>query len=94
VAPLARGVEVDQAHRLLRTPEVNSEIRNIVLRLARENPRWWLQRIQGELLKLGISVSANTVATLLRREGLGCRVPGELHLGRVPSGPGARGHRL
>jgi uncharacterized membrane protein YbhN (UPF0104 family) len=39
--------------------------------MARENPRWGYLRIQGELLKLEISVSATTIATVLRRSGLG-----------------------
>jgi transposase InsO family protein len=43
----------------------------VVLRLARENPRWGYLRIRGELAKLGISVSASTIRTLLRRHGLG-----------------------
>jgi hypothetical protein len=43
----------------------------LILRLARENPRWGYMRIQGELLKLGINVSATTVATMLRVSGLG-----------------------
>jgi len=43
----------------------------LVLRLARENPRWGYQRIAGELRGLGIDVSATTVRTILRRSGLG-----------------------
>jgi putative transposase len=39
--------------------------------MARENPRWGYMRLQGELLKLGMSVSATTVATALRVSGLG-----------------------
>jgi len=42
-----------------------------VVRLGRENPRWGYMRIRGELKKLGIEVSATTIATLLRRAGLG-----------------------
>ncbi len=40
-------------------------------RLGRENPRWGDQRIRGELLKLGISVSATAVRSVLLRHGLG-----------------------
>jgi hypothetical protein len=52
-------------------PSLAAETRSLILRLARENPRWGYMRIQGELLKLGISVSATTVATVLRVSGLG-----------------------
>src|SRR6266540_1713815 len=34
-------------------------------------PRWGYLRIRGELLKLGVDVSATTIATVLRRSGLG-----------------------
>ena len=47
------------------------EIRDLVLRLARDNPRWGYQRIVGELKGLGIRVSATTVRTWLRATGLG-----------------------
>jgi ATP-dependent Clp protease adapter protein ClpS/transposase len=52
-------------------PPLAAETRELIKRLARENPRWDYVRIQGELLKLGISVSANTIATVLRSSGLG-----------------------
>src|SRR5262249_62287286 len=45
--------------------------RALVVRLAWESPRWGYVRIQGELLKLGISISATTIATVLRVSGLG-----------------------
>jgi hypothetical protein len=52
-------------------PPLAAQTRSLILRIARENPRWGYMRIQGELLKLGINVSATTVATVLRVSGLG-----------------------
>jgi hypothetical protein len=43
----------------------------MVLRLARENPRWGYLRICGECAKLGIRVSATSVRNCLRRHSLG-----------------------
>jgi transposase InsO family protein len=44
---------------------------DLVLQLARENPRWGYVRIVGEAGKLGVHVSATSVRTILRRHGLG-----------------------
>jgi putative transposase len=52
-------------------PPIGDEIRELMLRLARENPRWGYQRITGELNGLGIIVSATTVRKILRQAGLG-----------------------
>jgi putative transposase len=52
-------------------PPMGGEIRELVLRLARENPRWGYQRIVGELNGLGVAVSATTVKKILRAAGLG-----------------------
>ena len=52
-------------------PPLDPRIKELVLRLGRETPRWGYLRIRGELLKLGIDVSATTIATVLRRGGLG-----------------------
>jgi hypothetical protein len=52
-------------------PPIRRETRDLVLRLARENPRWGYPRIVGELKGLGIAVSATTVRAWLRAVGLG-----------------------
>jgi hypothetical protein len=38
-------------------PPIGTEIRELVLRLARENPRWGYQQIVGEVNGLGFTVS-------------------------------------
>ena len=48
-------------------PPLSPEARALILRLARENPRWGYQRLRGELLKLGHTVSATTIRTVLWR---------------------------
>ena len=52
-------------------PPLAKERRALIVRLARENPRWGYQRIVGELKGLGIVVSATTVRKILREEQLG-----------------------
>jgi transposase len=51
-------------------PAVSDEIRELVLQLARENPRWGYRRIIGELAGVGVRVSATTVAKILRQAGV------------------------
>jgi putative transposase len=52
-------------------PPIAAEVRALVPRLARENPRWGHRRISGELAKLGLRISPTTVRRLLARAGLG-----------------------
>jgi transposase InsO family protein len=49
-------------------PSVRRDVRELVVRLARENPRWGYQRIVGELKRLAITISPTTVRKILRRE--------------------------
>jgi putative transposase len=51
-------------------PPTGRSLRELVLRLARENPAWGYQRIAGELLKLGFRISPSTVRRLLASAGL------------------------
>jgi putative transposase len=52
-------------------PSIRAETRELVLRLARENPRWGYQRIVGELAKLGLRASPSTVRRMLAAASLG-----------------------
>ena len=51
-------------------PRTVRSIRQLVLRLARENPGGGYRRIHGELLVLGIKVAASTVWEMLQQAGI------------------------
>jgi transposase InsO family protein len=52
------------------------ELRELIRRMARDNPLWGQQRIQGELAELGFTVCARTVAKYMRRPWSGQPSPG------------------
>jgi transposase len=51
-------------------PPLDRELEALIVRLARENPRWGYQRIVGELRKLGLRASATSVRSVLKRHGI------------------------
>jgi putative transposase len=53
-----------------------SQARQLVLRLAAENPSWGYKRIHGELAGLGFTLSPSTVWNIPRRHGIE-PVPGQ-----------------
>ena len=57
-------------HRRPGRPATAAEIRELVLRLARENPGWGYRRIQGELIGLGVKIAASTVWAILKEAGI------------------------
>ena len=51
-------------------PPISDACVELILRLARENPRWGYGKLQGELGKLGHQVSRSAIKRILRRQGL------------------------
>lgn len=51
-------------------PRKRKEIRELVIRLASENPTWGYRRIAGELQRLGTDVAASTVWAILKDAGI------------------------
>src|SRR6266540_4096506 len=71
LAPAADRGSVDLPHRGPGRPPLDEDVQQLIVRLATENPHWGYQRVKGELLRLGVYVSATAIHTTLRRHQLG-----------------------
>ena len=49
-------------------PPLPTALEQLIVRLATDNPRWGYSKIQGELLKLGYSVSRSSIRNVLKRQ--------------------------
>ncbi len=52
-------------------PPTAAELCGLIIRMAKENPHWGCERIQGVLQGLGIEVGESTIRRILRKAGIG-----------------------
>jgi transposase InsO family protein len=67
---VARKWDHSAERRSFGRPRLRQEIVDLILRLARENPRWGYDRIQGALANVGYDVADTTVGRVLKEHGI------------------------
>jgi putative transposase len=58
-------------HKKVGRPALAPELVALIISMAKDNPRWGVHRIKGELQGLGHRVGATTIRTILRRVRIG-----------------------
>jgi putative transposase len=64
---VARKFDGSRLRQSVGRPRVDPAIENLIVRMARDNPRWSYDRIVGVLRNLGHTVSDQTVGNILKR---------------------------
>ncbi|MCP3994285.1 MAG: transposase [bacterium] len=67
---IARHWTQPPQHQRRGRPPTSAELRELIVRLATENPTWGHRRIQGELARLGHTISKTTVWQILTDNGV------------------------
>jgi transposase InsO family protein len=67
---VARRWDHSDQRRSVGRPRLRQGIVDLILRLARENPRWGYDRIQGALANVGYHVADTTVGRVLKEHGI------------------------
>jgi putative transposase len=67
---VARNWDYGNRRKQMGRPPVPKETADLVLKQAKENPRWGYNRIQGAIRKLGHSISDTAMANILKAHGI------------------------
>jgi len=68
---VAQKFDGSRFRKRLGRPPITTDIEELVVRLARENPAWGYDRIAGAVHNLGHQISDQTVGNILQRHGFG-----------------------
>ncbi len=67
---IARKWDYSHLRKRVGRPRTKQEITELILRMAKENPTWGYDHIQGALKNLGLKISDTTVGNILRVHGI------------------------